>query len=170
MSKLDNKLLMKSTLASLSVIFGVVIKNSIEQLKIPNHPIGKPVGMGLFVAGWLYVAYVFSLRRRNKMWIVLPSFAILGAVMMMKQAMMKGNNPHPIFPAIFAISWLIFGFTTGSHLSGNIKYFGLVASILIMFSMMILLPKQREQCVVDGPGMPFFVIGWGILIYLNSCR
>ena len=170
MSKLNNNLLIQSTVASLFVIFGVVIKNSIEQLKVPNHPIGKPLGMGFFVIGWIYVAYIFSLNRSNKMMFIVPSLAILGAVMMMKKAMAGGNKPHPVLPVIFAISWLMLGFQTGSHLSGNMKYFGLVASVLVLVSMLMILPKQRKQCVVDGPGLPFFTIGWGILIYLNSCR
>ena len=45
--KIDAKLLIQTSIAACLVIFGVVTKNSFEQLGSPNHPIGKPVGMGM---------------------------------------------------------------------------------------------------------------------------
>ena len=73
-----------------------------------------------------------------------------------------------ILPIIFAISWLVLGFFTGEHLNNNLKFLGLLASILVLISMMVSLPFQRKECIVDGPGMPLFVIAWFIIIYLNS--
>ena len=64
--KLNNKLLLETSIASLMVIYGVIIKNSFEQLGIPDHPIGKSVGMGLFIFGWVYTAYILSLNKPNK--------------------------------------------------------------------------------------------------------
>jgi hypothetical protein len=36
--------------------------------------------------------------------------------------------------------------------------------------MMVILPFQRTNNIVDGPGQPLFVIAWVILIMLNSNR
>ena len=167
---IDTNLLIKTSIAAFLVIFGVVIKNSSEQLGFPNHPIGKPIGMGMFIMGWIYLAYILSINKPNKLMFILPSIGIVIAVMMMKQYMVKKQTPPMIFPLIFAISWIILGFKVGNHLSGNKKYIGLFASFLVLLSMMQMLPFQRTNNIVDGPGMPIFVIAWVIFIILNSNR
>ena len=168
--KIDDNLLIQTSIAAYLVIFGVVTKNSFEQLGFPNHPIGKPVGMGMFIMGWIYTAYILSINKPNKLMFILPSVGIVIAVMMMKQYMVKKQTPPMIFPIIFAISWIILGLNVGNHLSGNKKYIGLFASLLVLISMMKMLPFQRENNIVDGPGMPVFVIAWVIFIILNSNR
>ena len=80
--KIDAKLLIQTSIAACLVIFGVVTKNSFEQLGSPNHPIGKPVGMGMFIMGWVYTAYILSIGKPNKLIFILPSVAIVVAVMM----------------------------------------------------------------------------------------
>ena len=168
--KIDTNLLIQTSIAACLVIFGVVIKNSSEQLGFPNHPIAKPVGMGMFVMGWIYVAYILSINKPNKLMFILPSVGIVIAVMMMKQYMVKKLTPPMVFPLIFALSWIILGLSVGNHLSGNQKYIGLFASFLVLLSMMQMLPFQRTNNIVDGPGMPLFVIAWVIFIILNSNR
>ena len=168
--RLNNRLVMETSIAALLVIFGVVTKNSFEQLGMPNHPIGKPLGMLLFVVGWIYTAYVLSINKPNKALFVLASLGIVIAVVMMKQFMEKKQVPPMAFPLIFAISWLILGYMSGNHLSGNIKYSGLLASLLVLVSMMKILPFQRKHNIVDGPGLPLFVIAWVIIVFLNSNR
>jgi hypothetical protein len=168
--RVDTNLLIQTSIASCLVIFGVVTKNSFEQLGFPNHPIGKPVGMGMFIMGWIYVAYILSMNKPNKLMFILPSVGIVIAVMMMKTYMVKKQTPPMVFPVIFALSWIILGLNVGNHLSGNQKYIGIFASLLVLLSMMKILPYQRTNNVVDGPGMPMFVIAWVILSILNSTR
>ena len=168
--RVDTNLLIQTSIASCLVIFGVVTKNSSEQLGFPNHPIGKPVGMGMFIMGWIYVAYILSMNKPNKLMFILPSVGIVIAVMMMKTYMVKKQTPPVMFPLIFALSWIILGLNVGNHLSGNQKYIGIFASLLVLLSMMKILPYQRTNNVVDGPGMPMFVIAWVILSILNSSR
>jgi len=168
--KLNNRLVMETSIAALLVIFGVVTKNTLEQLGEPDHPIGKPFGMLLFASGWIYTAYILSKNKPNKIAFILPSMAILGSVIMMKQYMSKKETPPMVFPLIFAASWIVLGGMVGNHLPGNLKYSGLIASVLVLVSMMKILPLQREKKVVDGPGWPLFVISWVIIIGLNSSR
>jgi hypothetical protein len=168
--KLNNNLFIQTSIASLMVLFGVVTKNSFEQIKQPNHPIGKPVGMALFTLGWFYIAYILSVNKPNKILFVVPSLMILMAVMLMKQYMGKNQSPPPVLPLLFALGWIILGFNVGNHLTGNSKYLGLIASACVLVSMMSMLPAQRKSCVVDGPGMPLFTIAWIIFILLNSSR
>lgn len=41
---------------------------------------------------------------------------------------------------------------------------------LVIGSMMWTLPTQRKLCVVDGPGMPMFVLAWMIYIFMHATR
>ena len=168
--KLNNRLFIETSIASCLVIFGVVIKNSFEQMGVPNHPIGNPLGMLLFVSGWIYTAYILSIKKQNKFAFILPSIGIVASVVMMKQYMVNKQTPPMVFPLIFAASWIILGLMVGNHLQGNMKYIGLIASALALVSMMNILPFQRKNNIVDGPGMPLFVIAWGIIVILNSNR
>jgi lipid-A-disaccharide synthase-like uncharacterized protein len=168
--RLNNELVLKTSLAAALVVFGVVIKNSFEQMGTPNHMIGKPLGMGLFLLGWVYTAYILSKNKSNKHIFILSSVGIALSVMMMKQYMGKKQTPPMIFPVIFAVSWIVLGLMTSNHLPGNLKYVGLMASLLVLVSMMKILPFQRKNSIVDGPGMPLFVMAWVILIFSNSNR
>jgi len=168
--QINTNLLIQTFIAACLVIFGVVTKNSFEQLGFPNHPIGKPIGMGMFIMGWIYTAYILSINKPNKLMFILPSALIVMSVMMMKQYMVKKQTPPMVFPVIFALSWIILGLNAGNHLVGNQKYLGLFASFLVLLSMMVILPFQRTNNIVDGPGQPLFVIAWVILIMLNSNR
>jgi len=167
---LNDSLVLETSIAALLVIFGVVTKNTLEQLEIPNHRIGKPLGMLFFVLGWIYTAYILSVGKSNKLIFVAASAGILASVVMMKQYMMKKQPPPMILPAVFAMSWIVLGLMAGNHLDGNMKYMGLIASVLVLLSMMKILPFQRKNNIVDGPGMPLFVIAWVILILINSNR
>jgi len=173
MLTLNTKKFTLLSLGALLVIAGVVLKNTSEQLGEPNHPVAKPLGMVAFIVGWLVVAYSVALTRENK----LPfnnrtlmafgtTFGIIYAVMQMKKYMVAGATPPMVFPALFAGSWLLLGYVTG-NLNGT-SGIGLLAAILVLLSMMVSLPWQRKKKVIDGPGMPLFVIGWILLALSNA--
>ena len=84
--------------------------------------------------------------------------------------MSNKQKPPMILPAIFAISWLVLGYNSGSHLTGSMKWLGLAVGVLVILSMMVILPFQRKNCIADGPGMPLFVIAWVLIVYMNSNR
>jgi hypothetical protein len=170
MATLNNFLVRITSIAALLVIFGVIAKNSAEQMGVPNHPIYKPLGMGMFTLGWIVTAYILSVGKPNKLSFIIPSAVILGAVMAMKELMSNKQAVPAYIPAAFAAAWVALGYFVGDHLHGFAKYSGLLASALVLGSMMHFLPIQREKCIVDGPGMSMFTIAWGIIIYLNSNR
>tara|TARA_B110000261_G_C13055071_1_gene345807 strand:+ start:498 stop:968 length:471 start_codon:yes stop_codon:yes gene_type:complete len=151
------------------VICGVILTNSIEQIGMSNNPIGRALGMLLFVIGWVYIAYVFSINKNNKLLLfVLPSLGVVVSVMMMKKYMEQGVEIPSSLPMLFVVSWIVFGYATGNHLLGYKKYIGIIASCMVISSMMKLLPYKREMNMVDG--LPMFVMTWVIFILLNSNR
>lgn len=161
--KLNNKLFIGTSIAALLVVFGVVTKNSSGQLG--GSKIGNIMGMMMFVLGWVLTAYMLSVNKDSKALFVLGAAGIVMAAMAMKSY----KKDVPMFlPIIFSVCWLLLGFLTSNHLKGMYKYSGLIASLLVLVSMMVALPMQRKKNIVDGPGMPLFVIAWFILVVANS--
>ena len=172
----NKKSLMSTLLGASLVIGGVVIKNTLEQLKTPKHPLSK-VGLGLFIIGWVIVAYATGnsgSKSRNKMFIAFSSAAgIVYSVMSMKKAMASGMPMPMMYPAIFAGSWLTLGYTVGMGKGGFFNtstILGLLAAGMVLLGMMVVLPWQRKNKVVDGPGMPLFVAAWGLLAAGNALK
>ena len=67
------------------------------------------------------------------MMVWVASFGVVVAVMTMKK--FKGILPMPVVGALFIGSWLLLGF------SSNKKILGLVASLMVISSMVYILPK-----------------------------
>ncbi len=161
------------SIGALLVIFGVVVKNSLEQLDMKDNMAGNMIGMLAFILGWAIVSYAISIDskgnfsfNRKTIIVFLCAAGIVFSVMQMKQYMTKGQTPPMIFPLIFAGSWLLLGYMTGNTTTTRIL--GLLASITVLLSMMLVLPWQRKNGVIDGPGMPLFVTGWVLLAFANS--
>jgi hypothetical protein len=163
--------LVVSAVAAALVINGVVTKNSFEQIGAPNHPVGKPVGMAMFVAGWLIAAYAFGLAKKSpamRVGAAGASLSILAAVMWMKEQMSKGKKPGMVAPAMFVLGWLALGLIAAAGLPMWGQVLGVGAAGLVVGSMMGVLPFQRKKGIVDGPGMPMFTLAWVLIVGLNA--
>jgi hypothetical protein len=176
---LNSSALVQTTLAAVMVIGGVSAKNSSEQLPIENKGVLNNVGMGLFMGGWLLAAYVLSQNKINILQYALPCMGVLISVMMMKEKkLMKKYLPFTIpesvtkyvVPGIFIASWIAIGYNVGDRFDGFMRYSGLIATALVVVSMMKVLPYQREHDNVDGPGSYMFAFAWAIIVFLNSNR
>lgn len=162
MVQLDDGKLMRGVLAGMLITFGVVAKNTSEQTKMSaNSPLAL-LGLLMFVGGWALEAYTLSEGKPtvDKLKYIIPSATIVIVVMLMKKLMKAGKNPMPL-PVIFAVAWLMLGFFVQ-------PVYGTLAAILVLLSMLLSLPWQRKAGVVDGPGMPLFVIAWFVLAFLNA--
>jgi hypothetical protein len=172
---LNTPALIQTTAAALMVIGGVSAKNSADQLPIEYKDTLNKVGMGLFVGGWIFAAYVLSKHKASKIQHILPCVGVLISVMMMKEKkMMKKYMPFTmpanVLPGLFIVSWLVLGYNVGDRFQGLTKYAGLIATALVIASMMKVLPYQREHDNVDGIGSYMFMFAWAIIVMLNSKR
>ena len=170
---LNNNLFFHTSIAAFFIVFGVIYKNSAPHLdkKKRYDTIAKTSGSIFFIAGWLYMIYSLSKGgKRNSLFYVIPCSIILGSVI--AKNIIKDNNKQIsiIFPILFAAGWISLGFLVSEHLPGMARYIGLIGSIFVLVSMMYALPIQRKKFMVDGPGMPLFVIAWFIIIVSNSYR
>ena len=170
---------MESILGALFIIFGIVLKNSMEQTgrEGPNRSNWSALGIALFVAGWAMFADAVSKNATNtlaggdnQLMPFLGAAVVVGAVMLMKAAMKKYKADGSIMtqkmrPLIlaFVAGWLLFAYSIGQNLG-----LAFLSALLVFASMLYFLPLQRKHGVVDGPGMPLFVIAWFGLIVANS--
>ncbi len=169
MVNLNNNKLFLSTLGALGVIVGVILKNSTEQMKIPDHPIGSQLGPMLFALGWGITAYAISMDNNfGVKWMsqkTLMAFAgsagVFMAVMRMKMLMKEGKDPGMLLPGVFAGGWLLLAHAIGNRYSWS-------GAGMVLLAMLVMLPWQRKACIVDGAGMPLFTAGWAAVIFGNS--
>ena len=201
---LDDDLLYKSAFASLLIVFGVVLLNTITTLE-KNLNLNDVAGRGwhfgavligalMFMVGWINIANVISIDRDEAEATILfsASLAIMLSAGAMKYIMYTKQIKSSwiaVFPvAIFISSWIALGMLVGglkvndimgiftgdyklSEITSNTNHtLGLIVGPLVIGSMMGGLPWQRQNCIADGPGMPMFVIAWGIIVFLNSNR
>ena len=182
MSKvLDLQTVGKTAVGAISVISGVVIKNSKDRLpadsKVYDYVSDKNLdrlGLGLFGGGWLWTAHMLSDSDWGTKSLLSfgASLMILVVVMMMKNKMKTGENVPTYLPVMFSMAWLLLGYSLGILRGGgfnkNSRNAGIFASVLVILSMLMVLPYQREHGIVDGPGMPMFAGAWGIISLVNA--
>jgi hypothetical protein len=169
MVSLDDQRTKHTALAATLVVAGVVLKNSAEQmpnLKESTKLTIELVGALSFMAGWIYMAIALSNGRKDKLKYVFPCLVIFGTANLLKTV--KNKDVKMVLAAMFALSWIVLGVLVGDHLQDKRRYFGLIASALVIVSMMGILPMQRQMGVVDGPGMVMFTLAWVVIVMVNS--
>lgn len=153
----------ESALGAALVIAGVSLKNTMEKKGSDSM-----VGLVIFVIGWLIFANAITRNAANAFQATatfLPYLAaaiIVGSVVFLKQAM-KRKSPKTLGLIGFIGGWLLLAFSINQN-----KSLAFGSAMLVFISMLLLLPKQRAQGLVDGPGWPLFVFAWVGLIIANA--
>lgn len=171
MSLINEQIFLNTALGATSIVSGVVIKNTYEQLGDANNEIAMPLSIALFIIGWVITAYNTAHGRPTvyASLCTVASIGILGVVMYMKYLLKHKKVVPLIFPITFGILWVVLGYSVASHLHQlNYKILGILSGVIVILSTFLVLPWQRNKGVVDGAGMPLFVLAWGIICYLNS--
>lgn len=164
---LNDILFKHSTISSIMIIFGIMIKNSGNKLGFKDYDIITNISAFLFIGGWLYLTYALSLYRSNKIPIIISSLTIVATVTFMKTYI---KNDNKALKGIFALAWIILGYAISEHLPNESKYYGFIAIAMVLYAMKVALPYERKQCLIDGPGMPMYIIAMFIIVILNSIR
>ena len=152
---------------------GVTMKNTLENLKIEKKEI-ELIGKGSFILGWVVVAYSIIISNKGGIQFNMKSlFAIIGAigivmaVFHVKMSKKEGKIPNKIISMMFPIGWILTGMSIIMRRERNSWLAGL-GTALILGSMIFVIPKQRELCLVDGPGYNMFSIAWWLLAIANN--
>ena len=174
---IDKKEFAESAVAAVGVISGVVMKNTYEQMGQSGHIVSSIVGPALFLGGWVQAARVLSekdndgnIMMSQRTYLAFASCAAIAfAVILIKKSMADGVPVPKIAPMMFVGGWAVVGYLSGYEFNDNMcLLLRALIPVLVVLSMKILMPFQRANGIVDGPGLPLFVAAWGIFVYLNS--
>lgn len=168
----------QSALGAILVIFGVVLKNSMEQLKMGD----SKLGVLAFVAGWVLFANAVATSANNQATsrggfgtdinVLLPYvagaaivFSVFSMKMVKKGTGSMADKQKRMLPYLagFVVGWILLGYSLNAY-----RLLSAISVGIVLLSMIFFLPKQRKNCVVDGPGLPLFVLGWLGLVLANS--
>lgn len=162
----EQSVLLPSVVAAIMIVAGVVLENSLDQLNM-DATVLAPM---LFIGGWTLFARAVV---RNRINVLTPQTmtpyiaAALIVVGVMAMKMLKGEGgvavPDIVPKLMFVGGWLLLAFSIGRH-----PWIAFGSALLVFGSMMYALPLQRIKGVVDGPGMPMFVMAWAGMVYANS--
>jgi len=169
--ELNDRKLRLTTLAGIMVYIAVVLKNGGEQIGQKDHFLSSVVGRVLFIGGWALMAY--SIAGNPSMKSIKKSLVAYGgaigvviAVMAMKMSLTPAQKKP--FGLLFIGSWISIAVSVGMGKGTDSKMLGLFALVNVLGSMLVILPKQRELKIIDGPGMGLFAITFISLAVANS--
>ena len=167
----DNKLRMTG-LASLMIYTAVVLKNGGEQLGMKKGMLSGIVGPMLFTMGWMSLAHSVVGRPKLTMKSMLSwggAAGVVVAVMSMK-IMNLSEQQKKVAGMMFVGSWVATALSVGMGKSKRAQGLAMVALAYVLGSMLFVLPWQRTNGVVDGPGMTLFGLTWVALVLANSMQ
>ena len=162
----DKRLLGISAAGSLLISVGVMIKNGMKQAG-QSSTATKAIGTVFFILGWVIMALVTGASGASPTKLIL---SLLATVMIVVGVILSNESEKlkMIGGPLFMIGWVLFGIVVGMGKSAIGKAMGFVAAALVLISMVVVLPKQREQKVIDGPGMPMFTLAWVLISAANA--
>jgi hypothetical protein len=182
MIKLNESILLKTALPSLSVLLGVVLTNGVEQANLSNI-YTKVLATIAFVGGWLVLPFMLSIDKSRKWIYFVLSYSILFSASALKYFMVNNKQPPMLLAMLFMLSWPILGYfiatpsvgapsvgtpSVGGTLFNKKSVLGIFAGVCAVVSMVVALPIERKQRVTDGVGMSLFTIAWTLVTLLNS--
>lgn len=135
-----------------------------------NTEATKVFGMIFLIFGWIIVSYVVGFTGSVDI-IRTPLAMLFGAGIAVSTIVnneIKRELSKKISLASYIILLLAFGYTLGIGKPAFSMLLGMISVILIIVSNTYLLPMQREENMIDGPGMSMNVLGWILMIIGNS--
>lgn len=166
----DIRILGEMALAATLVITGIGFKRSTEQVYHSSSNSGMKnalilTGIGLYACGLALIGINLDRLVPENRQILWPS---LIGILMSEISADFFNVPRFISDFLYAGSWLMLGYIASSHLESGYRYVGFLASGLAMFANFFALPYQRTHGIVDGIGLPSYLLAWSIIAILVS--
>lgn len=171
---IDNQALTLSLLAGTIIQTAVSLKNSGEQYsKIPLKSLSGLPAKIMFAMGWLIFAHSICKESPFSSLKCAAAYggaiAVILAVFHIKQSMKAGKKPNTLLKMLFPLGWLAIAIAIYRN-GGALKHFGFVGAAMVLLSMMVVLPYQRNHNIIDGPGMNLFALAWIVLALGNAVK
>lgn len=184
---LNQKKFYLTLLGGALVVAGVWMKNGLASQGGEANM--KHLGAFTFLAGWAVVAWALvsngnlnlfqGIKSKKGIVALIASGIIVTSVMIMMNAKDKGQQPPKLAGIGFIVGWIMLGISVGlGGAVGGFKlnrffqnkstWFGLLASLLVVVSMVKVLPSERKRGITDSMGMAMFTAAWGSLAVGNA--
>lgn len=145
-----------------SVVSGVILMNTLEQAGVKSKP-AMLASAVLFVGGWVSFANgaaMLTAGEVRRIAIVGLCALIAVSAFVLRSNIKAGKTPSPVAMFGFFSGWLGLALVMGSARG---RYLRPMTGAVAAAGGMALLPWQRRLCLVDGPAMPLFTLGWVLL-------
>lgn len=136
--------------------------NTLEQAGMKSKPAMLAAGV-LFVGGWVSFAggaTTLTSGEVRRVAILGLSALIAVSAFVLRSNLKAGNPPSLVAMFGFFAGWLGLALVMGSARG---RYLRPLTGAAAAAGGMALLPWQRKLCLVDGPAMPLFTLGWVLI-------
>lgn len=180
---LNETRLWKTVISVVLMFIGMIIMRTPQQYSQSraqkSNRIWTYVGSLFFILGWLGIGYTLSLNDvgrdivwNTKAYAVWSIIGINIIITIVDAWAKKTYSARPKWMNYLVGVWVILIILLGYLASvGRQKIgviFGVIGMLFVSVSIISLLPWQRTNCLVDGPGVFVFILGWGGFILANS--
>lgn len=171
-------------LPAAAVVTGVALKMSVKNFPNPTAEIleyAPMAGVLMFCSGWAGVARAMTFKNgiyqnnvKSQIILVSITFILVAVLGMQSNYSSIPDSWRKLLPLVFGLGWLGLGFGASrkegqaNKKSNSAEYIGLTAGALVIASMLFMLPWQRKYNMVDGLGLPVFVVAWFALSYVHA--
>lgn len=166
----DIKRLGEMALAATLVIVGIGFKRSTEQIYHSSSNSGLKntlilTGIGLYISGLVLIGINLNRLIPEYRQIFWPALAGIALSEILADFL---DFPKLVVDFLYAGSWLALGYVVSSHLESGYRYIGFLASGLAIFANFFALPYQRKHGIVDGIGLPSYLLAWSVIAIVVS--
>lgn len=160
--------LLEMLMATVLVVTGATMSSTAKEAKGLTEGmryILAIVGFIFFIGGWGLVAYRFYQTIPKKAMYFIPGIA---AIVISSLVIRFTTLPKWPFFLGYAAGWALFGWAISSEIEGTDRWLGPSAAALAVASMVGMMPWQRQNCIVDGLGLPLYVAGWVLVSIVHA--
>ena len=144
---------------------------------LKNYDMPYIICSALLGLGWVWMAYLTGYKngRWQRLPVIASSIIAINTLAVWYIHSKYGYKNMPkwamIFYATFAAGWILFGYSISMGKRNPALWLGMGAAAAVVFSILFILPWQRSNCFVEGPGMVAYVLGWvAIATPLTPCN
>lgn len=151
-------------IGGLIIIASLILDRGFTQA---GKPIPNSIPIITLILGWLIVAYSFMKGEEFKTKLIVAS----GILLILLTRMVLVRNTNLFRKILLAIGWLIFAYGAAYDMNVFTWERGIwtfLATLLVLISSVFVLPRERDECMVDGFGMPLLTLAWAFIAYANS--
>jgi len=177
MYKLNKTSFNTTTFGAFLLTSSFILKTTLSQMKIEN-PMINMACLLTFGLGWIITAYALSMDEKGNMnladsstllIIVLSALIATSGMALQKYIKLPIEGDIDVYiKGVFIISFLLLGYISGIEKNAKNLTMNILGIISILVGILVAMPWQQKNNIVNGPSMVLIVLGWFSIIFGNS--